>query len=140
MSQPEPKKSMREVMAPVSYSDKSHFADILLKIDPRNLIAQTRTVSPFASATLKLISAASQREAIIKNEHDMEFKIKTVQGRMDYWNFYHDGYQISNDGKGRGEGVEVMKLAAIGGADESGAIALNTLNEGAKVINKKGQK
>lgn len=140
MSQPEPKKSMREVMAPVSYSDKSHFADVLSHVDPKHLPAQTRTVSPFATATLKLVSIASQKQREVKNEHDIKYDIKSVTGRMDYWQFYFDAYQISNDGKGRQETVDVLKLAAIGGADESGQIALSTLNEGAKVINKKGQK
>lgn len=56
---------------------------------------------------------------------------------MELWQFYYDAYQISNDGQGRKEAVDVMKLAAIGGTDESGNIALAALNEGNKVLNKK---
>ena len=140
VEQPQQKKSMREVMSAAVYSGKEHFADVLSHVDPKHLMAQTRTVSPFATATLKLVSIASQRERHVVNEHQMRFDIKSVTGRMDYWQFYFDGYQISNDGKGRAETVEVLKLAAIGGADDSGAIALTQLQEGSKKLDKKGAK
>ena len=136
----EPKKSMREVMSPVAGADKSHFADSLSTIDPKHLPARTRTISPFATATLITLSASSQKEREFKNAHGMKFDMHTLAGRMDLWQFNYDSYQISNDGKGRQEVVDVLKLAAIGGSDDEGRIASSVLNEGPKVLNKKGEK
>lgn len=131
------KKDYRSMMSPVASADKSHFADALLSIDPRNLPARTRTISPFATATLVTLSASAQKEKIFENAQGVKFNTHTLSGRMDLWQFSYDSYQISSDGKGRQEAVDVMKLAAIGGSDESGAIAQSVLNEGAKVLNKK---
>lgn len=139
MSQ-EPKKDIRSLMSPVSASDKSHFADVLSQVDPRNLPAQTRTISPFATATLVTLSAATQKERMFKNAQGLTFNTHTLAGRMDLWQFNYDAYQISNDGQGRKETVEVLRLAAIGGADESGAIAQSVLNEGAKNLSGKEKK
>jgi hypothetical protein len=136
MSQ-QPKKSMREIMQSTPSSDKSHFADSLTSTDPKDLPARTRTVSPFATATLKLIAASSQKEAILKGPYNQEFNMRTLAGRMDYWQYEKDAYEISNDGKGRQETVDVMKLAAIGGADDEGRIASSVLNEGSKVLTQK---
>ena len=139
MSQ-EPKKDYRSIMSPVAASDKSHFADALITVDPRNLPARTRTISPFATATLVTISAASQQEEFFVNKQGEKFDVHTLAGRMDLWQFTYDEYQISNDGKGRQEAVDVMKLAAIGGTDESGIIASNVLNEGNKQLTGKEKK
>lgn len=135
----EPRKSMREVMSPVSGPDKSHFADSLSTIDPKHLPARTRTISPFATATLLTLSASSQREREFKNAHGMKFDMHTVAGRMDHWQFGYDSYQISNDGKGREETVKVLQLAAIGGQDEESKIATAVLSEGNKQLTTKGR-
>jgi hypothetical protein len=138
MSAPE-KKSIREMMRAVPGTDKTHFADALSTIDPRNLPARTRTISPFATATLKTLAASSQKETEFKDLHGQIFKMHTVAGRMDLWQFTYDSYQISNDGKGRQEIVDVLKLAAIGGADEEGKIASSVLNEGSKNLTGKNK-
>ncbi len=124
-------------MAPSVAHDKSHFADVLTTTEPKDLPARTRTISPFATATLKLVAASSQKEEELKAAYDQKFNMRTLAGRMDYWQYEKDAYEISNDGKGRGETVEVLKLAAIGGSDEEGRIASSVLNEGAKVLSKK---
>jgi len=134
---PEERKDYRSMMSPVAAADKSHFADALITIDPRNLPARTRTISPFATATLVTLSAASQRQRVFKNTQGVEFDVHTLAGRMDLWQFSHDEYQISDGGQGRKEAVDVMKLAAIGGSDESGSVAQSVLNEGAKNLTKK---
>ena len=133
--QPQPaqqKKSMREMMQAVPGADKSHFADALSTVDPKNLPARTRTISPFATATLRLVSAASQRQRSFKNVHGLMYDMHTVAGRMELWQFDYDSYQISNDGEGRKETMKVLQLAAIGGNDEEGKIAGSVLNEGSK--------
>lgn len=135
----EHKKSMREMMQAVPGADKSHFADALSTVDPKHLAARTRTISPFATATLKAISASSQKQRQFKNVHGMVFDMHTVAGRMDLWQFEYDSYQISNDGKGREEVKEVLKLAAIGGGDEEGKIATSVLNEGSKNLSGKAK-
>ena len=119
-------------MQPMPGADKSHFADALSTIDPKNLAARTRTISPFATATLRTIAASSQKQREFVNAHGMKFDMHTVAGRMDLWQFDYDSYQISNDGKGREEVKEVLKLAAIGGSDDEGKIATSVLNEGSK--------
>jgi hypothetical protein len=140
MSIKEEPKSYRSMMSPVASSDKSHFADVLGTIDPRNLPALTRTISPFATATLLTVSASAQKEKIFQNAQGMKYDVHTLSGRMDLWQFTYDEYQISNDGQGRKEIVDVLKLAAIGGSDESGQIAQSVLNEGAKVLTSKEKK
>lgn len=130
--QPPQKKSMREMMQAVPGQDKSHFADALSTVDPKNLAARTRTISPFATATLRLLSASSQRQRNFKNVHSLVYDMHTVAGRMELWQFDYDSYQISNDGKGREETMKVLQLAAIGGSDDEGKIATSVLNEGSK--------
>ena len=134
---PPQKKSMREVMAPAASHDKSHFADVLVSTDPKDLAARTRTTSPFATATLKLLAGAVQKERMLKVQYDQTFDMRTLAGRMDYWQYEKDSYEISNDGKGRHEVGDVLKLAAIGGQDEEGRIASSVLNEGSKTLSKK---
>ena len=139
MSQ-EPRRDYRSMMVPVSGSDKTHFADALSTVDPKHPPARTRTISPFATATLKLVSVSSSKEAGHINPHGVKFDIHTVAGRMDYWQFEYDSYQISNDGQGRKEVVDVLKLAAIGGGEESGQLATSVLNEGSKNLSGKDKK
>jgi hypothetical protein len=137
---PEPeKKSIREMMRAVPGADKTHFADALSTIDPKNLPARTRTISPFATATLKTLEASSQKESTFKDLHGQQFQMHTVAGRMGLWQFTYDSYQISNDGKGRQETKEVLSLAAIGGNDEEGKIASSVLNEGNKNLTGKNK-
>jgi hypothetical protein len=138
MSAPE-KKSIREMMRAVPGADKTHFADALSTIDPKNLPARTRTISPFATATLKTLSASSQRESTFKDLHGQQFQMHTVAGRMDLWQFTYDSYQISNGGEGRHETERVLSLAAIGNQDEEGRIASSVLNEGSKNLTGKNK-
>jgi hypothetical protein len=113
-------------------SGKEHFADALSTVDPKNLHARARIPAVFAMATHSTLGKYLLRKQEFTNNQGIVFKMRTLGGLMDCWGFEYEAISISLDGKGRDEVARVLQLAAIGGSDESGALATSVLNEGNK--------
>lgn len=129
---PEEKGVYRRGLEQVPEGGKSHFADSLSTIDPRHLHARSRIGAIFTMATHSLVGVAIRRERNFTNPQGVNFDMHTLHGRMSFWQFEYEAIAISLDGRGRQEVVDVLKLAAIGSPDETGAIASSVLNEGNK--------
>lgn len=130
---------MREVMSPAVARDRYQLGDPLIQINPKDLPATTRTISPFATATLGLVASASSKNRFFVWEsrgQKLKQDTRTVAGSIATWQFLYDAYQISNDGQGRKEYADLAKFAAIGQGDETGAVA-GLLSEGNKQVEKK---
>ena len=132
MSKPEAQKTYRQGFEDVPGSGKEHLADPLSTVDVKNLHARARIPAVFSMATHNLVAAAVRKEKSYTNNQGVEFNMGTLSGRMSCWDFEYEAISISKDGKGREEVAKVLSLAAIGGSDESGAIAASVLNEGSK--------
>lgn len=90
-------------------------------------------------ATHSLVGAAIRKDRNVLNPQNVAFDMHTLHGRMSFWQFEYEAVAISLDGRGRQEVVDVLKLAAIGSPDETGAIASSVLSEGNKKV-VKGEK
>jgi hypothetical protein len=137
--QPE-KKTYRGMMESVPGSGKEHFADALSTVDAKNLHARARIPAVFAMATHNTLGPYVRKERGFTNNQNVQFNMATLSGLMACWDFEYEAISISLDGKGREEVRDVLKLAAIGSADESGALATSVLNEGSKNLSGKSSK
>lgn len=132
--------SYRSTLTPVEGSGKEHFADVLSTVDPKHLHARARIPSIFNMAVHSTLGAYVRKEKTYQNLQGVSFHMGTVAGLMGCFHFEYEAESISLDGKGRGEVVDVLKLAAIGSQDETGAIASSVLNEGSKNLTGKSSK
>ena len=124
-------------MSPMAGSDRDHLGEPLITVDPKNLHARTRIPSVFAMATHSTLAKYLDKEKSIINNQGVKFNMASLASVMDCWQFEYEALAPSLDGGARKEYVDVSKLAAIGSADESGALASSVLNEGAKNLKEK---
>lgn len=134
------KKTYRGMMENVPGSGKEHFADALSTVDAKHLHARSRVPAIFAMATHNTLGIYVRKDKDFVNQQGVAFNMRTLSGLMGCWDFEYEAVSISLDGKGREEVRDVLKLAAIGSADESGALATSVLNEGAKNLSGKSSK
>lgn len=140
MSQLQKPTTYRDSFESIPGSGKQNFADALSTVDPKNLHARARIPAVFAMATHNMVGHAVRKEKTFTNDQGVTFDMRTLAGRMADWDFEYEAESISKDGKGREEVRDVLKLAAIGSADESGALATSVLNEGSKNLSGKSSK
>ncbi len=149
MSQPPEKKAVpvpaagtdyRSMMSAVPGADRYHLGEPLISVNPKDLHARTRiTNGLFNMAVHSLLSASLQKERYIVNPQQVRFDMRTLAGRMAYFQFEYEALAPSVDGTARDQYVKVASLAAIGSGDEEGRIASAVLGEGAKQLNNKNK-
>lgn len=140
MSQPAPPKQepqsgvYRRILTDVPGSGRQHIADPLSKVDPKHLHVRTRIPTIFNMAVHSTLGKYLRKEKTYQNPQGEVFNMGTLSGLMDCFQFEYEALAPSLDGKGREEVTKVLQLAAIGNQEDSGLLANNILNEGAKNV------
>lgn len=124
-----------------SGSDKYHLGDPLITTSAKDLHIRSRitSVGLFNMSVHSLISASVQREANVVNAQNVVFDMKTLAGRMAFFQFEYEALSPAVDGMARDQYAKVASLAAIGSNDDEGRIASQFLNEGSKQLSNKNK-